>query len=78
MSKFERKKHSDKAKPQTGRSEGGWKNAKQERDQGDEEGQFDNDDDGAEDDSEGEGELDNISIAVRICLWEFGQNDPKR
>jgi hypothetical protein len=30
-------------------------------------------------DSESDVEIkEPISISVRICLWEFGQNDPKR
>ena len=33
-----------------------------------------------EDEEEDEDDLqvENVSISVRICLWEFGQNDPKR
>ena len=34
---------------------------------------------GSEGEEENEVEIkEPISIPVRICLWEFGQNDPKR
>ena len=37
--------------------------------------EYDNGDAGEEDSNE---EWEAVSIPVRICLWEFGQNDPKR
>jgi hypothetical protein len=39
-------------------------------------------DDGADDGNSSDGSVDNekelVRLSVRICLWEFGQNDPKR
>jgi hypothetical protein len=39
-------------------------------------------DEGADDGNSSDGSVENekelVRLSVRICLWEFGQNDPKR